>query len=124
MFIDRYGIKLLTGFGQVNIATKNAILMEMLKTPSKRADAMEYIKSNSGGNFSDSVKDFYNKIVAEREGDDYDNIKAKKQENTDEEQSYQTSAVFGSQSGSTRTNLNRDEGDYWKTKANLNAYLA
>ncbi len=124
MFIDRYGIKLLTGFGQVNIATKNAILMEMLKTPSKRADAMEYIKSNSGGNFSDSVKDFYNKIVAEREGDDYDNVKANKQKNTDDEQSYQASAVFGSQSGSTRTNLNRDEGDYWKTKANLNAYLA
>lgn len=124
MFIDRYGIKLLTGFGQVNIATKNQILTEMLKTPSKRAEAMEYIKFNHGGNFSDSVKDMYNKIVAEREGDDYDNVKARRQSET-EEASYQSApAAFGSQSGATRTNLSSGEGAYWKTKANLNSYLA
>ena len=119
--LEKYGIKLLTSFGQVNASTRNGILMQMLKSSTKRADPMEYLKSNPDAAYSDAVKDLYNQLLAEKMGDEYDKVQAEKKE---AEETHQTTPMtFGSQTGSTRTNLHTED-TYWKTRANLNYYLA
>ena len=62
MLLDRYGDKLLSSFGQLNSATKNAILIQMLRSPSKRSEAMAYMKANPNVTYSDEVKELYNEI--------------------------------------------------------------
>ena len=121
MMINRYGIKLLNGFGLINISTKNEILMQMLKSSNTRAEAMEYLKSNPNSSYSDEVKELYNKLLAEKTGEDYDKIKA---EQKSDENDYLTVLPFGSQSGFTKTNFDDKQDSYWKTKANLNYYMA
>ena len=63
MMLDKFGTKLLTNFGQLNIATKNAVLMQMLKTPTKRSDAIAYMKANPNGNYSDDLKKLFDEIM-------------------------------------------------------------
>ena len=63
--LDKCGAKLLTAFGQLNIATKNQILMQMLKTPSKRSEAVAYIKANPNGNYSDDLRKLFDEIMDE-----------------------------------------------------------
>ena len=63
MMLDTFGAKLLFAFGQVNSATKNEILMQMLKTPTKRSEAIAYIKSNPNGNYSDKLKKLYDEVI-------------------------------------------------------------
>ena len=124
MMLEKYGIKLLS-FGQVNSSTRNEILMQMLKSSTKRAEAMEYLgeqlKSKNDISYSDAVKDLYNKLWAEKFGNEYDKVQAEKKELAENNQTIPM--TFGSQTGSTRTNLNTED-TYWKTKANLNYYLA
>ena len=63
MMLDKFGIKLLTNFGQVNSATKNNILLHMLRTPSMRSDAIAYIKANPNSSYSDELKQLYNDTI-------------------------------------------------------------
>lgn len=63
MMLERYGSKLLVSFGQLNSTTKNTILTQMLKTPSKRSEALAYIQANPNGNYSDNLKTLYNEIL-------------------------------------------------------------
>jgi len=121
MMLEKYGVKLLTAFGQINSSTRNEILMQMLKSSTQRADAMEYLKANPDAAYSDAVKDLYNQLLAEKRGDEYDKVQAQQRE-VSAHQSVPTMA-FGSQTGSTRTNFNTED-TYWKTKANLNYYMA
>ena len=121
MMLEKYGVKLLTAFGQINSSTRNEILMQMLKSSTQRNDAMEYLKANPDAAYSDAVKDLYNQLLAEKRGDEYDKVQAQQRE-ASTHQSVPTMA-FGSQTGSTRTNFNTEDS-YWKTKANLNYYMA
>ncbi|MBR6098501.1 hypothetical protein IKP85_02015 [bacterium] len=63
MMLDKFGIKLLTNFGQVNSATKNNILMHMLKTPSMRSEAIAYMKANPNGSYSDELKQLFDETI-------------------------------------------------------------
>ena len=95
--------------------------MQMLKSSTQRTDAMEYLKANPDAAYSDAVKDLYNQLLAEKRGDEYDKVQAQQREAATHQSV--PKMMFGSQTGSTRTNLNVEDS-YWKTKANLNYYMA
>ena len=63
MMLEKYGIKLLSSFGQINVLTKNEILTQMLKSPSQRSEAISYIKSNPNGSYSDNLRKLYDEII-------------------------------------------------------------
>lgn len=60
MLLEKFGVKLLSSFGQLNSMTRNAILIKMLNTPSMRSEAMAYMRANSSASYSDELKELYN----------------------------------------------------------------
>jgi hypothetical protein len=106
MMINKYGIDMLTMFGNMSSIMRSEILKEMLKTPSMRADAMNYIGQNPTSNYSSGVMDLYNDLLADKEGASSAEELKQKAAAAEENQEYETKfAAFGAQSGSNRTNL-------------------
>ncbi len=105
MMINKYGIDMLTMFGNMSSIMKSEILKEMLKTPSMRADAMNYISQNPTANYSSGVQDLYNDLVADKEGASSVEDLERKAAATEENNLYENFSSFGAQSGFNRTNL-------------------
>ena len=106
MMINKYGIDMLTMFGNMSSIMKSEILKEMLKTPSMQADAMAYIDKNPTSNYSSGVKDLYNEIIADRQGaSSVEELERKADKEIEEKENNYATLSFGAQSGSNRTNL-------------------
>ena len=106
MMINKYGIDMLTMFGNMSSIMKSEILKEMLKTPSMQADAMAYIDKNPTSNYSSGVKDLYNEIIADRQGaSSVEELERKADKEIKEKENNYATLSFGAQSGSNRTNL-------------------
>ncbi len=120
ILVNNYGLTLLTSFGQINYLTKNTIMEELLKTPSKQNDSIEYVLAHPGSFSSDILERCY-ELKYKKPGED---------ENLAQISKYHTMPEafgIGSQSGSNRTNLSFadvDKYNIFKRRDNLgNQYL-